>query len=101
MKDESQLRGWTVGLNHRFALSDKWYASMRGGLYGWKGQAPSNGTVSDRSDLDKLSWYAAPAWATTWASTSASAPTTTVTTPKKFDVDLSTDMASVNAEYRF
>ncbi|WOB27282.1 MULTISPECIES: porin family protein [Xanthomonas] len=101
VEDESQLRGWTVGVNQHFALGDKWYASMRGGLYGWKGQGLSNDTVSDRSDLDKLSWYAGAGVGYNLGEHFSVGVNYDHYNAKKFDVDLSTDMASMNAEYRF
>ncbi|KQR11490.1 MULTISPECIES: porin family protein [Xanthomonas] len=101
VENESQLRGWTVGVNQRFALGDTWYASMRGGLYGWKGQGLSNDTVSDRSDLDKLSWYAGAGVGYNLGEHFSVGVNYDHYNAKKFDVDLSTDMASVNAEYRF
>ncbi|NIK08250.1 OOP family OmpA-OmpF porin [Xanthomonas arboricola] len=101
VEDESQLHGWTVGLNQRFALGDRWYASMRGGLYGWKGQGLRNDTVSDRSDLDKLSWYAGAGVGYNLGGHFSIGANYDHYNAKKFDVDLSTDMASVHAEYRF
>lgn len=71
------------------------------GLYGWKGQGLRNDTVSDRADLDKLSWYAGAGVGYNLGEHFSIGANYDHYNAKKFEVDLSTDMASVNAEYRF
>ncbi|MCD7097816.1 porin family protein [Stenotrophomonas sp. MMGLT7] len=98
---KSQLHGWTAGVNQRFDFGPKWYASVRGGVYGWKGRGLSNDEVSRRQDLDKLSWYAGVGAGYDFTDHLSAGVNYDYYAAKKFDVDLSTDMASLSVEYRF
>ncbi|MCL1498579.1 porin family protein [Xanthomonas nasturtii] len=74
---------------------------MRGGLYGWKDQGLRNDSVSDRDELYKLSWDAGAGVVYNLSERFSIGANYDHYNAKKFDVDLSTDMASVNAEFRF
>ncbi|MFT4247236.1 MAG: porin family protein [Pseudomonas sp.] len=102
VQDTSKLRGWTVGINQRFNFSPRWYASLHGGLYGWKGHGLSNDDVFEsRSDLDRVSWYAGAGVGYNVTDRFSIGANYDHFDAKKFDVDLSTNLASISAEYRF
>jgi opacity protein-like surface antigen len=100
--DKSQLHGWTVGMNQRFAFGPKWYASVRGGVYGWQGHGLSNDDLTaERHDLDKVSWYAGAGAGYNFTDHLSAGLAYDHYDAKKLGVDLSTNMASANVEYRF
>lgn len=100
--DRSKLRGWTAGINQRFGFGPHWYASLRGGLYGWKGHGLSNDEVVERyEDLDKMSWYAGAGVGYNFTDHFSVGANYDHFEAKKLGIDLSTNLASISAEYRF
>lgn len=98
---KSALRGWTVGANGHFNITPNWYASARAGLYGWKGHGISNDSHVLRSSLDQTSWYSGVGFGYDFNSNVSVGLNYDYYHAKKDNVDLSTDMVSVSAEYRF
>ena len=97
----SQLHGWTAGVNGHFNLNPNWYISARTGLYAWKGHGLSNDSNPIRESLDKTSWYAGAGFGYDFSNNLSVGLNYDYFDAKKHNVDLSTDMVSVSAEYRF
>ena len=98
---KSQLHGWTAGLNGRFNVAPQWYVSARGGIYGWKGHGMSNDENPVREGLDKTSWYAGAGVGYDFSNNVSLGINYDYYDAKKDHVDLSSDVVSVQAEYRF
>jgi OmpA-OmpF porin, OOP family len=97
----SQLHGWTAGVNGHFNIAPNWYLSARGGIYGWKGHGLSNNENPIRTGLDDTSWYAGAGVGYDFSNNVSVGLNYDHFDAKKDRVDLSTDMVSVSAEYRF
>ncbi len=98
---KSQLHGWTTGVNGHFNLSPNWYVSARTGIYGWKGHGLSNEVNPIRKGLDNTSWYAGAGVGYDFSNNVSLGVNYDYYDAKKQNVNLSTDMISVSAEYRF
>ena len=98
---KSQLHGWTAGVNGHFNVSPNWYVSARTGIYGWQGHGLSNDTNPVRKGLDDTSWYAGAGVGYDFSNNVSVGVNYDYYDAKKSGVDLSTDMVSVSAEYRF
>ena len=97
---KSELHGWTAGLNGHFNLSPNWYLSARTGIYGWKGKGLSNDNNPVRKGLDDTNWYAGGGVGYDFSSNVSVGLNYDYFDAQKKNVDLSTDMVSVSAEYR-
>ncbi len=98
----SKLRGWMLGANGHFNINPNWYVSARAGLYAWKGHGMSNNeTPIVRTSLDKTDWYGGVGFGYDFANNVSLGLNYDYYHAKKDHVDLSTDMISVGAEYRF
>ena len=97
----SQLHGWTAGVNGHFNVTPNWYVSARTGIYGWKGHGLSNNENPIRKGLDDTSWYAGAGVGYDFSNNISVGLNYDYFDAKKDHVDLSTDMVSVSAEYRF
>jgi len=98
---KSQLHGWTAGVNGHFNVSPNWYVSARTGIYGWKGHGLSNDANPVRKGLDDTSWYAGAGVGYDFSNNVSLGLNYDYYDAKKDRVNLSTDMVSVSAEYRF
>ncbi len=98
---KSQLHGWTVGANGRFDLSPDWYVGGRAGLYSWTGHGLSNDINPINKSLSSNSWYAGAGVGYNLTSNLSVGLNYDYFDASKRNVDLSTDMVSVSAEYRF
>ena len=98
---KSQLHGWTAGVNGHFNITPNWYVSGRTGLYGWTGHGLSNDANPIRKGLDDTSWYAGAGVGYDFSNNFSVGVNYDYYDAKKQHVDLSTDMVSVSAEYRF
>ncbi len=99
--DKSELHGWTAGVNGHFNLTPNWYVSARTGIYGWKGHGLSNNESPIRKGLDDTSWYAGAGVGYDFSNNVSVGINYDYYDAKKQQVNLSTDMVSVSAEYRF
>lgn len=97
----SQLHGWTAGVNGHFNLAQNWYVSARTGLYSWKGHGLDNNVNPVRKGLNDTSWYAGAGVGYDFANNVSVGINYDYYDAKKHDVDLSSDMVSLSAEYRF
>ncbi|URX63058.1 porin family protein [Luteibacter anthropi] len=100
---KSELHGWTAGVNGHFNITPQWYISARGGIYGWQGHGLSNDDIdlSSRRSIDKTSWYAGAGVGYDFNSNWSLGINYDHYDADKHGVDLSTNMASISAEYRF
>jgi OOP family OmpA-OmpF porin/outer membrane immunogenic protein len=99
--DKTQLHGWTAGVNGHFNLSPNWYVSARTGIYGWTGHGMSNDALPTEHHLNDTSWYAGAGFGYDFSNNFSVGLNYDYYDAKKHNVDLSTDMVSVGAEYRF
>lgn len=98
---KSQLHGWTAGANARFDLSQDWYLSGRAGVYSWTGHGLSNDVNPVRKSLDDTSWYAGAGVGYNINRNLSVGLNYDYFDAKRRSVNLSTDMVSASAEYRF
>ena len=98
---KSQLHGWTAGANAHLDLSPNWYISGRAGLYSWTGHGLSNDVNPVRKGLSDNSWYGGAGVGYRITSNLSVGLNYDYFDAKKHNVDLSTDMVSASAEYRF
>ncbi|MCW8808637.1 MAG: porin family protein [Rhodanobacter sp.] len=98
---KSQLHGWTVGANGRFDLSSNWYLSGRAGLYSWTGHGLSNDSNPIRQGINNNSWYAGAGVGYNISDNLSVGLNYDYYDARKHNVNLSTDMISASAEYRF
>ena len=100
-RGKSNLHGLTVGANARLDLSPNWYLGGRAGLYSWNGHGLSNDINPVRKGLSDNSWYAGAGVGYNLTSNLSVGVNYDYFDASKRNVDLSTDMVSVSAEYRF
>ncbi len=98
---KSQLHGWTAGANAHLDLGTNWYLSGRAGLYSWTGHGLSNDIDPVNKSLSNNSWYAGAGVGYRITSNLSVGLNYDYFDAKKHNVDLSTDMVSASAEYRF
>jgi opacity protein-like surface antigen len=98
---KSQLHGWTAGANAHLDLSPNWYVSGRTGLYSWTGHGLSNDINPVNKSLNANSWYAGAGVGYNITSNISVGLNYDYFDAQKRNVDLSTDMVSASAEYRF
>lgn len=98
---ESELHGWTVGGNGHFNLNPNWYLSARAGIYQWKGHGLSNNQNPLQRSLDKTDWYSGVGVGYDFSNNFSLGLNYDYFHADKDQVNLSTDMVSVGAEYRF
>ncbi|MEO9078687.1 MAG: porin family protein [Rhodanobacter sp.] len=100
--NKSQLHGWTAGANAHLNLNSNWYISGRGGLYSWTGHGLNNDVKNPvRKGLDDNSWYAGAGVGYNITPNLSVGVNYDYFDAKKQNIDLSTDMVSASAEYRF
>ncbi len=100
-ESKSELHGWTMGANAHLDVSPNWYVSGRAGLYSWKGHGLSNDVSPVRKGLDDTSWYAGAGVGYNVTPNLSVGVNYDYFDAKKQNIDLSTDMISATAEYRF
>lgn len=99
--DRSQLHGWTMGANAHLDLSPNWYLAGRAGLYSWTGHGLSNNVNPVRQGLNDTSWYTGAGVGYNITPKLSVGVNYDYFDARKQNVDLSTDMVSASAEYRF
>lgn len=96
----NELRGWTAGVNGKINVWQGLYVSGRVGAYGWKGHGYNNQDIN-RHDLDKVDYYAGAGVGYDFSERFSLGLAYDYYHAKKDHVSLSTDTASLTAEYRF
>jgi len=94
------LRGWTAGVNGKIDVWKGLYVSGRTGIYGWKGHGYSDQDIN-RHDLNKVDFYAGAGVGYDINDHFGLGVSYDYYHANKDGVKLSTDTASVTAEYRF
>ncbi len=100
-RTSSELHGWMLGGNGHFNLTPNWYVSARAGLYQWKGHGLSNNKNPLDRSLSKTDWYSGVGFGYDFSNNMSVGLNYDYYHADKDNVDLSTDMVSVGAEYRF
>jgi OOP family OmpA-OmpF porin/outer membrane immunogenic protein len=94
------LRGWTAGVNGKINVWQGLYVSGRAGVYGWKGHGYANQDIN-RHDLDKVDYYAGAGVGYDINNHFGVGLAYDYYHARKDGISLSTDTASLTAEYRF
>ncbi|MFC5526975.1 outer membrane beta-barrel protein [Rhodanobacter ginsengisoli] len=94
------LRGWTAGVNGRINVWQGLYLSGRAGVYGWKGHGYSDQDIN-RHDLNQVDLYGGAGVGYDFTDHFGLGLSYDYYRANKHGIDLSTDTASVSAEYRF
>lgn len=94
------LRGWTAGVNGRINVWQGLYVSGRAGVYGWKGEGYSNQSIN-RRHLDKVDYYGGAGLGYDINEHFGVGLAYDYYHAKKDGISLTTDTASLTAEYRF
>lgn len=94
------LRGWTAGVNGRIDVWRGMYLSGRAGVYGWKGQGYNDQDIN-RHHLDEVDYYAGAGVGYDINEHFGVGLSYDYFHASKSGVKLSTDTASLTAEYRF
>ncbi|HET6430841.1 outer membrane beta-barrel protein [Dyella sp.] len=94
------LRGWTAGVNGRINVWQGLYVSGRAGVYGWKGHGYSDQDIN-RHDLDQVDYYAGAGVGYDFNDHFGLGLSYDYFHANKDHVNLTTDTASLTAEYRF
>jgi OOP family OmpA-OmpF porin/outer membrane immunogenic protein len=94
------LRGWTAGVNGRINVWQGLYVSGRTGVYGWKGHGYNNQDVN-RHSLDKVDYYAGAGVGYDFNDNFSLGLAYDYYHARKHGISLSSDTATVSAEYRF
>lgn len=98
---QSQLHGWTTGVNGHFNLTPNWYVSARTGIYSWKGHGLSNNDNPLRRSLSETDYYGGVGFGYDFASNASVGINYDHYQAKKHSVDLSSNVVSISGEYRF
>ena len=94
------LRGWTAGANGRINVWQGLYISGRAGIYGWKGDGYSDQDIN-RHHLNKVDYYGGAGVGYDFTPHFGVGLSYDYYHASKNNIHLSTDTASVTAEYRF
>lgn len=100
-ENSSDLHGWTAGVNGRLNFTPDWYASARAGVYQWRGHGLSNDDDPLRKGLDETDWYTGVGFGYNFSSQASIGINYDYYQASQDGIDLSTDMVSIGAEYRF
>ena len=94
------LRGWTAGVNGKINVWQGLYVSGRAGVYGWKGHGYANQDIN-RHDLDQVDWYAGVGAGYDFNPHFSLGLSYDYYRASKNRIGLTSDAASLTAEYRF
>ena len=98
---KSKLHGWTVGVNGHINITPNWYVSARTGIYQWKGQGLSNDVNPLYRSLSKTDFYGGAGFGYDFSNHVSVGLDYDYYQAKKDHVNLSSNVVSVSAEYRF
>lgn len=98
---KASLHGWTFGANAHYNFTPNWYVSGRGGLYAWSGEGMSNNInpVSTHDDGD--GWFGGVGVGYDFTPHFGVGLNYDYYHADKDNLNLTTDMVSAQAEYRF
>lgn len=98
---KSKLHGWTLGVDGHFNLTPNWYVSAHTGIYQWRGHGLSNDSNPLFRSVSKTDWYGGAGFGYDFSNNFSVGLNYDYFEAKKNHVNLSTDLISVSAEYRF
>ncbi|MGH8213912.1 MAG: outer membrane protein [Rhodanobacteraceae bacterium] len=99
--NKASLHGWTAGVNGRYNLNPNWYVSGHGGLYAWKGKGLSNDPFPVDEHNSDNGYYAGAGFGYDFNRNFGLGLGYDYYHADKGNLNLSTNLVSVNAEYRF
>ena len=97
---QNALRGWTAGVNGRINVWQGLYVSGRAGVYGWRGHGYDNQSLN-RHKLNQTSYYAGAGVGYDINDHIGLGVSYDYYNASKSHIKLSSDTASLTAEYRF
>ena len=99
--DKSSLHGWTAGANAHYNFTPNWYVSGRAGLYAWRGQGLNNDPFPVDEHRSDNGYYGGAGVGYDFSHHFGVGVAYDYYHANKSDLNLSTNLWSVNAEYRF
>ena len=98
---KASLHGWTVGANAHYDFTPNWYLSARGGLYAWNGHGLSNDIDPVDTHRNSDGWYGGVGIGYDFSRNFGIGVGYDYYHASKGNLNLTTDMVSAQAEYRF
>lgn len=100
-KGKASLHGWTVGGNAHLNLTPNWYVSARGGLYAWNGHGMSSDIDPVDTSRNADGWYGGVGVGYDFTRHFGIGVGYDYYHASKDKLNLTTDMVTAQAEYRF
>ena len=100
---DAELKGWTLGVNGHFNVTDNWYVSGRTGWFRGDVKGGSLDTTGALVRVDDTSdkWYAGAGFGYDFNNNFSVGVNYDYYKADKNDLELNSDLVSVSAEYRF
>ena len=100
---DAKLQGWTLGVNGHFNVTENWYFSGRTGFFSADMKGESIGPLGTAVRVDDTAnkWYAGAGFGYDFNNNLSVGLNYDYYMADKNNLDLSADMVSVSAEYRF
>jgi len=99
--DKSSLHGWTAGASAHYNFTPNWYVSGRAGLYAWRGHGLNNDPFPVDEHRSDNGYYGGAGVGYDFNRSFGVGVAYDYYHADKSDLNLSTNLWSVNAEYRF
>ena len=100
LHSDSDVSGWTLGVNGHFNLDPNWYLSARAGLFHWKSDMDLAGTTAN-ARFSGNDWYAGVGVGYDFSERFGLGLNYDRYRAGKSGLDFSADVVSVNTEFRF
>ncbi|HET7611265.1 MAG TPA: outer membrane beta-barrel protein [Rhodanobacteraceae bacterium] len=97
----ASLHGWTFGGNAKYSFTPNWYGSFRAGLYEWSGHGMSNDIDPVDTHRNSQGWYGGVGVGYDFTRHFGVGIGYDYYHADKDNLNLTTDMVSAQAEYRF
>lgn len=98
---KASLHGWTVGANAHYNMTPNWYLSARGGLYAWSGEGLTSGINPVNRHNNSDGWYGGVGVGYDVSRSFGVGLGYDYYHANKSNLNLTTDMVSAQAEFRF
>jgi OOP family OmpA-OmpF porin/outer membrane immunogenic protein len=100
---DAELKGWTLGVNGHFNITENWYVSGRGGWFNGDIKGDYLNIDGDVVRVDDTSnkWYAGAGFGYDFSNNFSVGVNYDYYQADKNHLDLNSDLISVSAEYRF
>ncbi|HEX5353473.1 MAG TPA: porin family protein [Rhodanobacteraceae bacterium] len=99
--NKASLHGWTAGANAHLNFMPNWYVSARGGLYAWSGHGLSNDLNPVSTHRNSDGWFGGVGVGYDFSRHFGVGVGYDYYHASKDNLNLTTDMVSAQAEYRF